>query len=198
MSKKKQAEFAALALHQGLHSGSLYFYTLTYRNETTPIALHECDLDGPRVVGFERGCSDWLSSEGRFMNDLKDGRACSLCREDVKLVLKHFRTLCKDKDPKFSDRFKYAFLASMAKLTVAPIITALFLALLAKRLFFLRNYGLSVLALFIVLPSLVLVPFRWMTLKLCLCMFLSTFPKVFLLAGLILCRMLRSLAVSPL
>lgn len=107
--KKKQAEFAALSLHQGLHSGSLYFFTLTYRNETTPIALHDYDLDGPRLIGFERGCVDWLDSQGRFMNGFKGDRACSLCREDVKLVLKHFRSLCKEKDSNFSERFKYVF-----------------------------------------------------------------------------------------
>lgn len=116
-TKKRQAEFSALALHQGLVSGSLYMFTLTYNNDSIPVAISDSSLSSEtgslKVIGFERGCSDWLDSVG-FMNGLKAGvspfltRCCSLHREDLKLVLKHFRAIAHNKGWDLSN-FKYAF-----------------------------------------------------------------------------------------
>lgn len=125
-TRKKQAEFSALSIHQGLVSGSLYMFTLTYRNSSVPVAISEDAVDGPRIIGFERGCDDWLSSDGKFMNSIRvydengsDTRCCSLRREDVKLVLKQFRTLCKERDLSL-DKFKYAFFGEFGEQSGRP------------------------------------------------------------------------------
>lgn len=114
-TRKKQSEFAALSIHQGLVSGSLYMFTLTYANEHIPVALSEV-IDGvPRIVGFGRGCEDWLDFNGNFMNRVQYHSACSLYREDVKIVLKHFRSICFKRakvlghDDWELKNFKYAF-----------------------------------------------------------------------------------------
>lgn len=129
--KKKQAEFSALAVHQALHSGSLYMFTLTYNDNSLPIAISESTSDGPRVVGFQRGAAAiMLSSDSHFMNRVISvsadnpssesfSNAASLHREDVKLVLKHFRQLCKERNlPLVS--FKYAFFGEYGELHGRP------------------------------------------------------------------------------
>lgn len=118
-TRKKQAEFSALALHQGLVSGSLYMFTLTYNNESIPVAITEDPFndDNRHIFGFERGCQDWISPSGDFLNrvlsdHLSAGaeyeRCCSLHREDVKLVIKHFRSIAYNNGWDLSN-FKYAF-----------------------------------------------------------------------------------------
>jgi len=92
---KKRSELAALSVHQASVSGSLHFFTLTYRNERCPIA--HFDNYESRVVAFSRDCSGWLI-DGEFCNfpliDLHTHlvNTPSLCREDVKKWLKKFRT----------------------------------------------------------------------------------------------------------
>lgn len=136
--KKKQAEFAALSLHQGLASGSLHFFTFTYRNETIPVAITEdfFDVDNRHIVGFERGCIDWLDAEGHFLNrvlfnHVNDSsefkRCCSLCREDVKKVLKQFR---KDN---FDAKFKYAIFGEYGEHHGRPHYHGLFFGLTDKQ-----------------------------------------------------------------
>lgn len=135
--KKKQAEFAALSLHQGLKSGSLHFFTFTYRNETIPVAITEdpFDDDNRHIVGFQRGCSDWLDDNGFFKNrvlfdHVSDSSefelCCSLCREDVKKVLKQFR---KD-NPDAS--FKYAIFGEYGEQHGRPHYHGLFFGLTDK------------------------------------------------------------------
>lgn len=94
---KKRSELAALSVLQAKDSGSVYFLTMTYDNDHCPVSLSEMDADGVRLIGFERGCSDWITGK-LFMNAVKESdqplvfRACSLCREDVKKWFKVFRS----------------------------------------------------------------------------------------------------------
>ena len=80
--KKKQSEFAALSFHQGLQSGSVHFFTFTYRPETLPIAISEDTPEGvPCLVGFERGEAAILSSfDSGFKNRVV--RVSSVSRGD--------------------------------------------------------------------------------------------------------------------
>lgn len=140
--KKKQAEFSALALHQGLKSGSLHFFTFTYNNGSIPVAITEdpFDDDNRHIIGFERGCSDWLGSDGSFLNRVlfnrytdsaEYERCCSLKREDVKLVLKQFRRY----NPGL--KFKYAIFGEYGEDRGRPHYHGLFFGLTdeqAKRL----------------------------------------------------------------
>ena len=109
----KQKEFAALSIHQAMVSGSLYFFTLTYRNETLPISVH----DGERVVGFERGAAAILPSyDSPFRNRIvmvsgprgEFYNCASLYREDIKNWNKQFRMEWKRKHGEFPD-YKYCF-----------------------------------------------------------------------------------------
>lgn len=114
--KKSQMEFQALALHEALSSGIMHMWTLTYRTSTCPIALSESyGSESPRLVGFERGSSDWR--EGTlYHNEILGGspfdltqhfRCCSLYREDVKNFLKEFRRSEKELGRSL-EHFRYA------------------------------------------------------------------------------------------
>lgn len=143
---KKQSELAALCAHQAQVSGSLHFFTLTYRNERLPIAYFDSKVDC--IVGFGRGCSPWLDSSGVFSSSLKvfsaDGlyHDCSntldypdsvfavpsLCREDIKKWLKLFRTRWK----RFSGvplSFKYCIFGEIGDLHGRPHYHGLFFGL---------------------------------------------------------------------
>lgn len=91
---KKRSELVALSVHQASVSGDVRFFTLTYRNETCPIAIYDPSFD--KVVGFERDCQHWVTN-GVFDNCTHIDKernllyTPSLCREDVKKWLKQFR-----------------------------------------------------------------------------------------------------------
>lgn len=130
--KKKQSEFAALSLHQGLKSGSLHFFTFTYRNDTIPVAISEHTMDGPRLIGFERGCDGFINGlTGEFKNCVLVNNSyhecCSLQREDVKKVLKQFRKYNPDAS------FKYAIFGEYGEQHGRPHYHGLFYGLTDKQ-----------------------------------------------------------------
>lgn len=125
----KQAEFAALSVHQSLKSGSLYFLTLTYRDDMLPVAF--CEKDG-RLLGFERGLNreipiDWwydvVSNRKSFLNRsfLHDGLyyTCSLRREDIKNLFKQFRVEYERKTGVMPS-FSYAFFGELGEVHGRP------------------------------------------------------------------------------
>ena len=54
--KKKRSGIAALSQLQANASGTVYFITFTYRNDTVPVSVCDDTADGPRLIAFERGC----------------------------------------------------------------------------------------------------------------------------------------------
>lgn len=136
-TKKKQGEFAALSIHQALKSGILHFFTFTYKDEQLPIAISEMTPEGkPRLVGFRRDGYFWKDSKGVFKNavvhqsgfpDLGYFTACSLCREDVKKILKQFR---KDNP---DAKFKYAVFGEYGEQRGRPHYHGLFYGLTAEQ-----------------------------------------------------------------
>lgn len=144
-TRKKQSEFAALAVHQGLHSGSVHFFTFTYRNEQCPIAISQDTPEGkPRIIGFERDCAVWIK-DGKFMNkvvsvpDTDLHYTPSLRREDVKLVLKRFRTYWKKSFPNIPLEFKYAVFGELGEKHGRPHYHGLFFGLSNAQAKFLRD-----------------------------------------------------------
>lgn len=92
---KKRSELAALSVHQAHVSGDVRFLTLTYRNETCPVAIYDPQIDS--IIGFERGVERWIDN-GKFFNSAHFDKkrklyyTPSLCREDIKKWLKQFRS----------------------------------------------------------------------------------------------------------
>lgn len=110
-TNKKRSELAALSVHQAMVSGDVRFFTLTYNNEMCPVAIYDPTVR--KIVGFERGVSRWMR-DGKFFNDVHVDKkrnllyTPSLCREDVKLWLKQFRSAIKRKCGE-APKFKYCF-----------------------------------------------------------------------------------------
>lgn len=150
---KKRSELAALSVHQAHVSGDVRFFTLTYNNDTCPIAIFDPSED--RVVGFERGCVSWLDN-GVFDNHVKTDcktDLCytpSLCREDVKKWLKQFRTnwfRLKGEKPKF----KYCIFGEYGDMRGRPHFHGLFYGVSREQLEMLRllwseRYGFAYIA----------------------------------------------------
>lgn len=147
-TKKKQAEFGALALHQALQSGSVHMFTFTYGPAQCPVALSELTPEGtPRIVGYSRGDAGFclVSPVGVFhngiipiANDKYHKMAASLYREDVKLVLKDFRSRWK----RFHDEpleFKYAVFGEYGEQRGRPHYHGVFFGLSLKQAEFLRK-----------------------------------------------------------
>lgn len=132
---KKRSELAALSVHQGLKSGKVSFFTFTYSNENVPVAISEDTLEGvPRLIGFGK-TSDFMvyedmpSENSVFLHPLEDYHfALSLRREDVKLVLKQFRTDMKRNFNRTPD-FKYVVFGEYGDKTGRPHYHGLFFGL---------------------------------------------------------------------
>lgn len=106
--RKKQAEFNALALHAGLKFGSCYMFTLTYRNDSVPVA-HSRFVDGEACIfDFSRGIADDEFISNHLVDHGGSYEALSLRREDVKTVIKRFRTHWKNDFPSVPLEWKYA------------------------------------------------------------------------------------------
>lgn len=151
---KKRSEIAALSVLEANVSGSLYFFTLTYRNDELPVAISD-NVDGiRRVVGFERGYKfkaspdafknsvsfaspNWLDDEG---HNLGSATCYSLCREDVKLWLKQCRRdwsrLHKDDPLKFS----YLICGEYGEMRGRPHYHGLFYGLTAEQASFFAEH----------------------------------------------------------
>lgn len=140
--RKKQVEFGALALHQGLKSDSVYFVTFTYRNEMCPVAISEDTPEGPRIIGFERGCNSWVNADGVFTNAVISQHftnpqvyaCCSLCREDIKLCIKQFRSDWKKAYPDTPIALKYAVFGEVGEQRGRPHYHGLFFGLLPAQI----------------------------------------------------------------
>lgn len=131
---KYRSGIAALAVHQGLVSGSVYFFTLTYDDTNCPVAISDpsgvvYDEDGymvskPCIVGFMRGCDAWNATPDEpnkhYLNNVLslDGSeylyACSLRREDIKNWFKVFRKKYKSMYHKDA-KFKYIFFGELGE-----------------------------------------------------------------------------------
>lgn len=126
---KKRSELAALSVHQGLKSGKVSFFTFTYSDENVPVALSEDTPEGvPRLLGFERGKPLYVAENRVYDQGPGIHVALSLCREDVKLVLKQFRTDMKRKFNRVPD-FKYVVFGEYGDKTGRPHYHGLFFGL---------------------------------------------------------------------
>lgn len=113
-----QSKFAALSTLECLDHASVALVTLTYDQEHLPVALSESDslssdgrvLAGDRMIAFQRGrycydwqLDDWKNDGCRLLHD-DDGRlVCpSLYREDIKNLLKRYRSAHPDKVVRFA------------------------------------------------------------------------------------------------
>lgn len=145
-TRKKQSEFGALALHQALQSGSFHMFTFTYGPAQCPIALSELTPEGsPRIVGYSRGDNGFSSGTGYFyngiipvVNDKYHNMAASLYREDVKLVLKDFRSRWKRLHTEPLE-FKYAVFGEYGEQHGRPHYHGVFFGLSLKQAEFLRS-----------------------------------------------------------
>lgn len=113
-----QSKFAALSVLECLDYASVAFVTLTYDQDHLPVALSECDAEledgfvqpGLRMFAFQRGssCHYWQRSVWKKdgCSPLRDDDGLLLCptlyREDVKNLLKRFRSAHPDKVVRFA------------------------------------------------------------------------------------------------
>lgn len=114
-----QSKFAALSVLECLNHSSVAFVTLTYDQEHLPVAISEPDvhlekedvtIPGNRMVAFQRGSScydwqldDWNKKGCMVLPDYDGLLACpTLYREDVKNLLKRFRSAYPDKRVRFA------------------------------------------------------------------------------------------------
>lgn len=105
---KSQSEFAALSVLEAESAGSIGFITLTYDNDNLPIALSESDLDGQRIIGFQRGVGSGFAKDSVNRPIDKGGFAAvaSLYRQDVQKFIKRYR---QDYFRRFNKRLDFRF-----------------------------------------------------------------------------------------
>lgn len=98
-----QSEFSLACLLQAEKSKTLHFFTLTYNDESLPLAISEPDIHGNLIVGFERGFPKSLINQNvdfskycrPYGNDIGYNVCPSLFRKDVQDWLKRFRQKCR-------------------------------------------------------------------------------------------------------
>lgn len=102
---RAHSQFAAQCVLEALAHGTMQFLTFTYNQESCPVAVSEMEIDGPRVVAFERGAFRWYDGK-RFkngvINDNGVSYACSLYRKDIQNLLKLFRQYRPQADFRFA------------------------------------------------------------------------------------------------
>lgn len=143
-AKKKQSAVQALSLLQANKAGTVHFFTFTYRDDVCPVAVSEMTADGPRVIAFERGVEKWKNEKGMFKNALhyaKDGyfRAASLCREDLKKIIKRFRRICERENLPLDENFQYLACGEYGERRGRPHFHALFYGLTNRQACLLRD-----------------------------------------------------------
>lgn len=134
---KRRSEIAALSVLEANVHSSLYFFTLTYRNEELPIAITD-DVDGVRrIVGFSRGykgkAENFCNSVDIGPSGLGPAEAYSLCREDVKLWLKRCRRGWSRLHPDKSLDFSYLICGEYGEQRGRPHYHGLFYGLTAEQ-----------------------------------------------------------------
>lgn len=125
--KRRQREFAALAVLEASKANSMHFLTLTYNNKTAPIAVSLCGSDEKEKYTFldDSKRAEVLPLLSRPDNSLYGATIGdyeywpSLRREDVRLFLKRCRVEWKRLGHDFP-RFKYAAFGEYGSATFRP------------------------------------------------------------------------------
>lgn len=146
--RKKQNEFAVLAINEAIASKSLHFFTLTYRNACVPVMVSYLDEHGERVLqGFATAfCHDEVVADMQDENSVV--RACvgedsfeycpSLRREDVRLFLKRCRVDYERETGKLMS-FRYAGFGEYGSSTKRPHYHFLFYDLQPDQVVYLKS-----------------------------------------------------------
>lgn len=140
---KKQNEVAALSVLEANAATSLFFFTFTYDDKNLPIAISEPDESGsPTFVGFTR-FGDMPDSPAFTPNDVRqiDGLcyAASPCREDIKIMLKRFRSIWKRHYPDVPLDFRYLVFSELGERYGRPHFHGLFYSLTRQQAYKLRD-----------------------------------------------------------
>lgn len=132
--RKKQNEFAVLAVNEALAAKSLHFLTFTYRNSSIPILATYYEEDGNKRT--QKFVDDYRSF---IISDMSDDHSVvlgvcadsveyfpSLRRSDVTSFLKRFRTAYNRSHEDFPLDFRYAIFGEYGDKTHRPHYHGLF------------------------------------------------------------------------